>query len=201
MVTNASHCHDITSCRYASRMTRRIVVKGASGAGKSTLAAELARRLGVPCIELDALHHGPNWAEPSAEEFRARVRAAMDATADRGWVIDGNYERKLGKLVTDAADTVVWLDLPLQTLLWRLWRRTSHRIRHKVELWNGNHEAWSTALWGRESLFMWTIRSYGRHHREWPRLYGSHPGYVRLRSAEAARDWLRANYPEVATRA
>jgi adenylate kinase family enzyme len=181
---------------YASGMTSRIAVKGVSGAGKSTLSAELARRLGVPHVELDALHHGPNWSEPSAEEFRARVRAAMDAAADRGWVIDGNYERKLDALVTDAADTVVWLDLPLPTLLLRLWRRTSRRITQNVELWNGNREAWSTALWGRDSLFIWAVRSYVRHQREWPGRYGSHPGFVRLRSAEAARRWLRQHYPE-----
>jgi adenylate kinase family enzyme len=53
---------------------RRISVKGCSGSGKSTLAPELARRLGLNYIELDALHHGPNWSEPTAEEFQARVR-------------------------------------------------------------------------------------------------------------------------------
>jgi hypothetical protein len=51
----------------------------------------------------------------------------MDANP-AGWVIDGNYERKLDRLVTNAADVVVWLDLPLLLLLSRLWRRTSQRI-------------------------------------------------------------------------
>ena len=55
-------------------MPRKINVKGTSGAGKSTFGAELARRLGLAYVELDALHHGPNWSEPTAEEFRARVR-------------------------------------------------------------------------------------------------------------------------------
>ncbi|HLZ31931.1 MAG TPA: AAA family ATPase [Chloroflexota bacterium] len=171
-------------------MGRRIAVKGASGAGKTTLAAELARRMGVVHVELDALHHGPNWSEPAAAEFRARVRAAMDAASSDGWVIDGNYERKLDALVTDAADTVVWLDLPLRVLLWRLWTRTSRRIRDDVELWNGNRESWRTALWGRESLFQWAIRSFARHRREWPRRYASHPGFVRLRTPAEIRAWL-----------
>src|SRR5947207_570125 len=153
----------------------RINVKGNSGSGKTTLAAELARRLGVVHVELDALHHGPNWVQASAEEFRAKVRAAMDAAPD-GWVIDGNYERKLGSLVTDAADTIAWLDVALPVILIRLWQRTSYRIRHKVELWNGNRESWSTAVWGWESLFVWAVRSYFRHRREWPRRFGSHPG-------------------------
>lgn len=45
--------------RHEVVVPRRIVVKGSSGSGKSTVADELARRLGVPHIELDALHHGP----------------------------------------------------------------------------------------------------------------------------------------------
>src|SRR5829696_3668205 len=64
---------------------RRVVVKGTSGAGKSTFAAAVARRLGVAYVELDALHHGPNWSAPTAEEFRRRVRAAL-AAAPEGWV-------------------------------------------------------------------------------------------------------------------
>jgi adenylate kinase family enzyme len=171
-------------------MGRRIAVKGASGSGKTTFAAELAERLHLPHIELDALHHGPNWSEPNADEFCARVRAAMNASPD-GWVIDGNYERKLDRLVTDAADTVVWLDVPLQTLLVRLWRRTSSRIRGEIELWSGNRESWRTALWGYDSLFLWTIRAFFRHRREWPRRFASHPGFIRLRTPEQAREWLQ----------
>lgn len=114
----------------------------------------------------------------------------MDANPD-GWVIDGNYERKLGGLVTDAADTIVWLDLPLWMVLHRLWRRTADRIQNDVELWNGNRESWRSALWGRESLFAWTIRAFFRHRREWPRRFARHPGFVRLRTPRAARDWLQ----------
>jgi adenylate kinase family enzyme len=168
---------------------QRINVKGTSGAGKTTFAQELATRLGLPLAELDALHHGPNWTEASAEELQARVRAFMDS-ASEGWVIDGNYERKLGGLVLDAADTIVWLDPPLRTLLRRLWRRTSWRIRNDVELWNGNREDWGNALFGWESLFVWMVRTFFRHRREWPRAFADDPRYVRLRSAAEARAWL-----------
>src|SRR5688500_1576315 len=136
---------------------RRFVFKGTSGAGKSSLAAEVARRLDLTYIELDALHHGPNWAEPTVDEFRANVQAALDA-APHGWTADGNYDSKLGSLVIDAADTIVWLDLPLRVKLPRLWSRTVRRIRTQEELWNGNREAWRTAFIGRESLFFWMLR-------------------------------------------
>jgi adenylate kinase family enzyme len=39
---------------------KRVNVKGTSGSGKTTFAQELARRLDVPFVELDALHHGPD---------------------------------------------------------------------------------------------------------------------------------------------
>jgi adenylate kinase family enzyme len=168
---------------------RRVNVKGSSGAGKSTFSAELARRLDVPYVELDELHHGPNWSEPTDEEFQARVREAMAGAPD-GWVIDGNYERKLGDLVLGAADTIVWLDLPLWFKLRRLWRRTIRRIRDQVELWSGNRESWRGAFWGRESLFAWTVRSHFRHRRNWPRRFDGDPRLVRLRSVKEARRWI-----------
>jgi adenylate kinase family enzyme len=170
---------------------RRVNVKGSSGSGKSTFSSELARRLGVPHVELDALHHGPNWSEPTDEEFLARVRAAMTNAPD-GWVIDGNYEHKLGGLVLDAADTVVWLDLPFALKFRRLWRRTISRIRDDVELWSGNRESWRGAFWGRESLFFWALRTHFRSRREWPRRFAGDPRFVRLRSEGEARQWLEA---------
>ena len=41
----------------------RIVVVGSSGAGKTSLARRLAAQLGVPHIELDALHFAEDWIE------------------------------------------------------------------------------------------------------------------------------------------
>ena len=164
-------------------------VKGISGSGKSTFSRELAERLGVPYLEIDAIHHGPNWTEASAEELRARIREFM-ASAPDGWVIDGNYESKLGDLVLGAADRIVWLDPPLRVALRRLWRRTLQRIRGQTELWSGNRESWRGAFWGRESLFAWTLRSWLRHRRQWPRKFAGDPRVVRLRSVDEARRWL-----------
>jgi adenylate kinase family enzyme len=170
---------------------KRVNVKGTSGSGKTTFATELGRRLKLPYIHLDELHHGPNWSEPPDEEFRARVREAL-AAAPEGWVVDGNYEGKLGDLVIGPADTIVWLDLPLGLKLRRMLRRTAYRIRNDVELWSGNKESWRTVLWGRDSLIWWALKTHFRHRREWPRRYGDDPRFVRLRSVEEARAWLEA---------
>jgi adenylate kinase family enzyme len=161
---------------------QRVVVVGPSGSGKTTVARALAERLGVYCVELDALHHRPHWTEASAEELHEAVARELDGRD--AWVVDGNYFGKLGYFILDQADTVVWLDFPLATCLVRLWRRTVHRIRHDVELWSGNRETWRGAFWGRESLFWWTIRHHRSRRRRWPERFAALQNLrvVRLRS-------------------
>jgi adenylate kinase family enzyme len=168
----------------------RVNVKGISCSGKTTLSRELAERLSVPYLELDAINHGPNWTEASGEELQSRVREFM-AETPHGWVIDGNYEWKLGDLVLEAADRIVWLDPPLRVALRRLWRRTYTRVRNDVELWSGNRETWRGVLWGWDALFVWTLRSWIRHRREWPRKFAGDSRVVRLRSVGQARRWLK----------
>jgi adenylate kinase family enzyme len=135
-------------------------VKGISGSGKSTFSRKLAERLGVPYLEIDALNHiGPNWTEATPRELQASVREFMAGAPD-GWVIDGNYESKLDDLVVDAADQIVWLDLPLRVSMGRLWRRTRTRIRDGVALWGGNRETWRDGFLGWNSLAPWAIRAW-----------------------------------------
>jgi adenylate kinase family enzyme len=168
---------------------RRVNVKGISCSGKTTLGRALAERLELPFLEVDAVHHGPNWTEASADQLQARVREFMARSPD-GWVIDGNYEGKLGSLVLDAADTIVWLDPPLWFALRRLWSRTSRRIRDRVELWSGNRETWRNSFWGWNGLLIWTVRAHFRHRRQWPKRFAGDPRVVRLRSADEAHRWL-----------
>ncbi len=126
---------------------------GTSGSGKSTLARELAEILGVPHLELDAVHHQPGWAPLPTDEFR-RIVAARAAAG--GWVIDGNYGR-VRDLVWARADTVVWLDLPKRTVMRQVVWRTLRRVALRRELWNGNRERWRNFLtWNPEqSVISW----------------------------------------------
>jgi adenylate kinase family enzyme len=167
------------------------IIASASGNGKTTLGRELAARLGVPFVELDALVHGPGWTETSDEELQ---RIVAPIVASDGWVIDGTYQRKIGRLVLDAAETVVWLDLPLRIWLLRLVRRSARRLRGGEPLWNDNRETLRSLLWGRESLFGYALTSHFRRRREWPAELAGHP-VVRLRTPAEVERWLAAVPP------
>lgn len=172
---------------------RRINVVGTSASGKSTFAAALAARLDVPHIELDALHWEPDWTEAADAVMRDRVSAAIAADA---WVVDGNYSATRD-LVWARVEAVVWLDLPLRTILRRYLLRTARRIGRREELWGGNRERLSMHLLSRESLLWWILRTYRRRRREYPALLAARPdiAVLRLRSAAEADRWLAGLMP------
>lgn len=172
-------------------MRRVAVISSASGSGKTTIGRELARRLGVPFHELDALHHGPGWTEASAEELRERVEPLV---AEEKWVIDGAYRGKLDDLVLAAADTIVWLDLPIRVWLPRLLRRTYRRWRTQEELWGGNRENLRGALLARDALIPYALRTYGGRRRRYPVELAQYP-VVRLRSLSEVDAWLASVTP------
>lgn len=169
---------------------RRVVVVGTTGSGKTTMARALAGRLGVPHVELDALHWEPNWTEAEVDVFRARVRVALSGDA---WVVDGNYG-KVRDLVWPRAEVLIWLDYSFMRTFWQLSRRTLVRMATGEELWSGNRERFRSQFLSRDSLFLWFFKTYPRHRHEFPQLVRRpehrHLRAVRLRSPAAARAWL-----------
>lgn len=168
---------------------RRVNVIGTSGAGKTTFAAGLASLLGVPHVELDALHWEPNWVEVPDEVFRGRVGAA---TLADGWVVDGNYS-VARDLVWPRADAIVWLDYAFPLVLWRSLRRTLRRALAAETCCNGNRESLRRAF-SRDSILLWVVQTYGRRRREFlaalPTLIDQGREVVVLRSPREARRWL-----------
>jgi adenylate kinase family enzyme len=166
---------------------QKVNVRGPTGSGKTTTSRRLAQKLGVPHIELDALYHGPNWAEPTRDEFRARVEAAL-TSAQQGWVVDGSYDSKLDGLVLERADTLVFLDLPLHVCMRRIWRRTWRRIVRRENLWNDNRETFRNAFLSRKSLFLWLLKTHRQYGDSLDRR--PHLDVIHLRSPHEVEEFL-----------
>ncbi len=172
----------------------RIRVTGTSCSGKTTLSRALSRRLNLPVVEFDALFWGPDWTPVPDEIFRSRVIEA--AAADR-WVLDGGYA-KVRELTWSRADTIVWLDYPLRTVLGRRAMRTVTRLRTRQEFWpaTGNRERLSHVA-GRDSLLWWILSTHRRRRRTMAAELAARPDLrqVKLRSPAEADDWLRGLQP------
>lgn len=170
---------------------QRVVVIGTTGSGKSTLAAQLAGILGCPFIEPDALFWGPNWTPVPRDAFRRQV---AEAIAGNTWTIGGNYS-VARDLIWQRADTLIWLDYPLPLVLWRLSRRTLHRIITQETLWGGNVESWRGQFASRDSLYVWAFKTHYRRRQEMPSLLAqpeyAHLQLYRFRQPGKAEQWLR----------
>ncbi len=174
----------------------RVAVVGVTGSGKTRLAQALANALDLVYVELDALQWGPNWQPAPRDVFRQQAEAAL---AGGSWVTDGNYS-ELHDLVWGQAEALVWLDYPLPLVLWRLVKRTFQRAHSKELLWGTNRETWRSALFSRDSLFLYAISSQKRQHRSYPAALAQ-PAYahlivVRLRHPRQASELLHLLHPK-----
>ena len=174
---------------------RRVCVVGASGSGKTTLARRIAERLGVPHIELDALHHLPRWQQRPKEDMLALARSQMGGT---GWVVDGNYSAiTMRGPIWQEADTVVWLDLPRWRVMAQLVPRTLGRVLLRRELWNGNREPWRNLfVWNdkEQNILLWSWQTHGpireRYEAALTDPAFAHLRFVRLRSRADTEEFL-----------
>lgn len=168
---------------------QRISVVGTSGSGKTTLARQISQSLDIPHIELDALHHEPNWTEAPIDVFRKRVEQSLSANR---WVVDGNYST-VRDLVWSRADTVILLDYPLPLIMKRVVWRTFRRVVTQEELWNGNRETWQTTF-SRDSIILWVLQTYRKRRKEYPILFKqpeyTHLKVVHMRSPKTTQAWL-----------
>jgi adenylate kinase family enzyme len=142
---------------------KRVVVIGSSCSGKTTLARRISEVLGVPHVELDALHWGPNWTERPTEVLRSALR---ERVSDEGWVIDGNYS-KVQDIVWPRATDAVWLNYSFPIVFARALGRTVRRMVTREELFGGNRESFRNSFLSRDSILWWVITSFRRRRRQY----------------------------------
>lgn len=166
---------------------RRVLVAGTSGAGKTTLSRQVAEVLGLPHTEMDSLYHGPGWVP--RETFVADVTAVVEQEA---WVSEWQY-RAVRPLLLERAEVLVWLDLPVATVMRQLVGRTVLRSVRRERLWNGNVEPplWTLVRRGDQNIVDWAWRT--RHSLagldERLAVEAPHLAVVRLRSRADVRTW------------
>lgn len=171
---------------------RRVAVYGPTGCGKTSLGAEVARRLGIPHLDLDHVHWRPGWQENPRDQFREDVAAWLDARPN-GWVCTGNYTSIVGDLVMARADTILWLRLPFPIVFWRLFWRTLRRSFTWELMWGTNRETFRKGFMSRDSILLWCITHWRAHARSVSlrmEEHGGHAEALALQSPRQVRAWL-----------
>lgn len=103
---------------------KRIIVIGNNGSGKSVFSAKLGKKLNLPVIHLDSYFHLPGWEKRPNEEW---LKIHDEFIQGKEWIIDGTYRKTLEKRI-NAADTIIFLDIPKWLAFYRMVKR---RIVHR----------------------------------------------------------------------
>jgi adenylate kinase family enzyme len=171
----------------------KIIVIGSSCSGKTTFAKRLAQQKNAKFVELDALFWQPYWVKTGDEEFKAKVVAALQQDS---WIADGDYRRNLMDVMWPQADAIVWLNPPFYKILYRFFMRTARRSWKREVLWNGCQETVKNALFQRDSLLFYILRTHRRRMANYTALMKSPPyphlKFFRLKSARDVENFVRS---------
>lgn len=162
----------------------KIVIIGASGAGKTTLARELGALLGIKVYHLDRLFWDRHWREKDRE---TRIDILQKLVMEKQWIIEGTYfgssQPKL-----EAADTIIFLDIPLWLCLLHVFIRHYHyRQRSRRDLPDGCKDKLRLPYLGKLLLFPLRDR---REIIQKLRSYEPSKQIIRLRSSKDVADFL-----------
>ena len=111
---------------------KKIAVFGKPGGGKSTLSKKLAAATGIELYPLDLIEYRKNGERVPRSEYSMAHEKLINS---ENWIIDG-----LGSLDSfwrriDAADTIIYIDLPYWVHYWWVTKRLIKGVIVKPEGW------------------------------------------------------------------
>lgn len=108
----------------------RVWIVGSGASGKTTLASKLGRLYDLPVYDLDkvAYKNGLGGFGAKLEPLSKRLAWVSGISAKDRWVVEGIYLDWV-KDVSERAEKIIWLDLPLNVILFRT---VSRHIRRSL---------------------------------------------------------------------
>ena len=110
----------------------KVVVFGKPGSGKSTLSRNLATVTGIKLYPLDLFEYRKNGERVSPEEY-SKMHADLINTDN--WIIEGLGTLDSFWLRIDAADTLIYVDLPYSVNYWWVTKRLLKSLFVTPEGW------------------------------------------------------------------
>jgi adenylate kinase family enzyme len=122
---------------------KRVAVFGNAGGGKSTLARRLAELTGLPLYVMDMMQFRPGGMKVPQHEF---LQAHADLLRRDEWIIDGFGSVALAWERFAAADTLIYVDLPLFTHHRWVTKRLIGGLFADPPGWPDNSPLWSSSI-------------------------------------------------------
>ncbi|MCW8878143.1 MAG: hypothetical protein OQK51_13925 [Kangiellaceae bacterium] len=111
---------------------RRIAIIGKPGGGKSTLSKKIAESKSIRLVHLDSIEYDQSGAKVPLEDYLAAHNNLINL---REWIIDGFGPLESFWQRIEAADAVIYIDLPYRIHYWWLTKRLLQGMYKKPEGW------------------------------------------------------------------
>lgn len=122
---------------------KKVAVFGNAGGGKSTLSKKLSEITGSPLHILDKIQYQIGGVAVPSEEYK-RIHEQIIATEH--WIIDGFGCIETLWLRLDAADSLVFVDLPLYLHFWWVTKRMLTGGFNPPVGWPENSPIWKSSM-------------------------------------------------------